>query len=79
MKARILAATTAAVLAAGTLSGCFGASDDCDALPAGTSVAQSVTGVGVVTSKKKPKKATKPKKKKKNTGGHVDTDECDDD
>jgi hypothetical protein len=69
VKSRILAVSAAAVPALGSLTGCFGSDDDCDALPAPTSVAADL-------AKPKPKPAKKSKKKKK-TGSH--SDDCDDD
>jgi hypothetical protein len=70
MKSRVLALSTAAVLAIGSLSGCFGGDDDCDALPAPSSVVADL-------AKPKPKPAKKSKKKKKTGGSH--SDDCDDD
>jgi hypothetical protein len=70
VKTRILALSTAAALTLGSLTACFSGDDDCDALPASTSVAADL-------AKPKPKPAKKSKKTKKKHGSH--TDGCDDD
>ncbi len=89
MRTRILAVATIAVLAASTLSGCFGSNpDDCEA-SAAAPVAQVLAKPGGGSggrgggakggSKGKTGSKTKPKKPHTGTGVHHDNDDCDKD